>query len=241
MPLAWLNNLPADAEAAGTAAAYIRGLKSDLNTDCEHFLEIIGAQLECVMGWPRIFCPDDAAALAALTPSGEGCLAFQVDTLTLYRWTGAAWQRVAPAAACYDIPLPIGVPRSMATIAYFEMAPVFFYTGPSYASHAWIAGAGYDFNLAEHAGTATIKLHVTYGGDHLGVASTGNIKLYDVAAAADVVGSTLALSATHETTTAISGDLRANIAAGARKFRLKLEVTAEDLYIAAAALRITVT
>jgi len=229
---------PADATKAGLGAKVIREeIKTVFTTKFEaKVVEVIATLWECVKGWPRIY----SQAAAPTPPAGAEVGRCWLDTDDDSFWVhdGTVWNRIGPDAIDIRIPMVWGPGHHYVNPAYAELTTALIYTaGGTWSSKSFGIADGVSFNKANAPAGSTIKFVATGCAQALAQAK---VKLYDVAAAADVAGSEVTLAgATGNLAEASSADLTAVIAAGARKFKVYGKAGTADHYdVAAAELRI---
>jgi len=228
---------PADATKAGLGAKVIREeIKTVFTTKFEaKVVEVIATLWECVKGWPRIY----SQAAAPTPPAGAEVGRCWLDTDDDSFWVhdGTVWNRIGPDAIDIRIPLRWGPAVRYTNAGYGGIDTTLLYNAGVWTGKDFGIADGVSFNKANAPAGSTIKFVATGCAQALAQAK---VKLYDVAAAADVAGSEVTLAgATLNLAEASSGDLTAAIAAGARKFKVyAMGGTATYYDIAAVELRI---
>ncbi len=223
-------------DKAGDGARVIReDLKGVFNSKFEAVvIEVIDTVWECVKGWPRAYVQVGAPSPAA--NADEGRLWLKSDTKTLWVHDGSNWNRVGPPPIDIRIPLPFGPPHAFDSAAWDDK-DFMYWDGATMQAEAWKAGEGHRFDKSRVPTGCEIRFAV------IGSRAAGTqleVRLYDVAAAAAIVGSALTIADT-DAVTAESADLTADIAAGDRRLRVQVKTTGGTCILHHAELRITRT
>lgn len=210
---------PANANKVGEGAAEIRDVKTTFNSELEQVvITVIDSIWECVVGWPRIYTQGAAPTPGANADAGRCWLDTDVDILWVH--DGTDWNRVGPPPIDIRIPLPFGIPQTFEAAAWDEKDWI-YWDGAVMVAVAWKSDEGHRFSKTY----VLTGCEIRFGADAAVLAGTKlEVRLYDVAAAAAIAGSTLSFTDT-TVVSAESADLTAAIAAGARRLRLQVKTT----------------